>query len=322
MSDLTIVIVNYNTADVALQAIGSALENTGGLDLEIRIIDNDSSDGNLETLRAAHPDLPVIAAGFNGGYAWGNNIGIAQAKGRHVLILNPDTVLHADTLKTAVAYMDAHPEAGILGARVFLEDGSEQSSVFREPSLRRLAWNIFIPNAIARKSWIFGDHRYASRRRDRVMDVDIVSGCFMLVPRRVIEEVGPMNDRFFMYSEESEWCWRVREAGYAVRYHPDVTITHIGAVSTGQCSPWKSVEIAKGQILFMRFTRGPFVARIATELMLAADLLRGLIYLPQMLIPARRDAVAGWRARTGFLLRALFRQPEGQTPPPPDLPAE
>lgn len=313
--DLSVVIVSYNTREVTLQAVGSVLRHMGDLSVEVIVIDNASDDGSVEALRAAYPQISAISAGYNGGYAWGNNLGIARARGRYVLVLNPDIVMRPDTLPGAITYMDAHPEVGILGARVFLENDVQQSSLFRHLSLRHIAWNILIPNRIIRNSRLFGDQRYASRPRDRVLDVDVVAGCFMLVPRRVIGEAGPMDERFFMYSEESEWCWRIARAGYAIRYHPDIEITHFGAVSTGQTSPWKSVEIAKGQILFLRFTRGPGAARIATALMLVGDLLRGLWFLPQMLTMRGRARGAAWRARAAFLLRALMRQPQGQNPP-------
>jgi GT2 family glycosyltransferase len=257
-----------------------------------------------------------VDAGHNGGYAWGNNIGIANAQGRYILILNPDAQVYDGTLEQAVQYLETNPEVGILGARVALENGTQQLTLFRHVSLGNLIWKILIPNSILRKSQHFGDQRYASLSLDTVQDVDVVAGCFMMLPRTVIDTVGLMDDRFFMYSEESEWCWRVKRAGFKVRYNPDIKIMHYGAVSTGQISPWKSVEIARGQILFLRFAHGPAMAWAGSLIMLSGDILRALWFLPMTLLKPRHEGAQAWRARTAFLLRSIFNPPRGQTPPP------
>lgn len=316
--DLSVLIVNYNTLDVTSGAVRSILQHSGDLQVEIIVIDNDSSDDSVAVLREAFPQVTVIAAGYNGGYAWGNNIGIRKSRGRYVLVLNPDAQVYDGTLERAVEYMEANPEIGVLAGHVSLESGAQQPTLFREVSLGSIFWNILIPNRIIRKTRLFGDQRYASRSRDSILDVDIVAGCFMMVPRQVIDKVGPMDDRFFMYSEESEWCWRIRQAGLKVRYNPDIRLLHYGAVSTGKMPPWKAVEIAKGHILFLRFTRGPLIAWIATVLMILGDLLRAIWFLPVSLINPRHEGVRAWRARFTFLLGALTKPPRGQTPPQPN----
>jgi len=214
--------------------------------------------------------------------------------------------------------MEDHPEIGLLGARVITEEGPPQLTVFRFPTLRSLFWSLFIPNSVIRKSRFFGDQRYASRRLDTPQDVEVIAGCFMLISRALIDRIGEMDSRFFMYSEETEWCWRVHQAGRRVHYNPDLTITHHGAVTTGKASPWKAVEIAKGQILFFRFTRGPVAAWTATALMVFGDVLRGLALVPLALLSRAGDHLPIWKARLSFLLRALIRPPRGQNVPLPE----
>ncbi len=316
--DLSVIIVNYNTRDVTSEAIQSLLDHHGDLRLEVIVVDNASSDDSVAALRAAFPQVSVLATGKNGGYAWGNNVGIRRSRGRYVLVFNPDAQVYDGTLECAVAYMDTHPEVGVLAGRVLLENGRQQPTLFRQLSLSNVFWNTLIPNRIIRITRLFGDQRYASLARDAVMDVDTVAGCFMMVPRHVIDEVGMMDDRFFMYSEESEWCWRIRQAGLKVRYNPEIRLMHYGAVSTGKVAPWKAVEIAKGHILFLRFTRGPLVAWIATLLMALGDLLRAVWFLPIGLIRPGHESAKAWRARSSFLLGALFKPPCGQTPPQPN----
>ncbi|MBL4757610.1 MAG: glycosyltransferase family 2 protein [Rhizobiales bacterium] len=312
--DLTIVIVSYNTREITIEAVESVVKHSRNLACELIVVDNQSSDGTVAELRQRFPDIKVISAGSNDGYARGNNIGIAQAHGRYVLVLNPDVLVPEDTLASAVAYMDAHPEVGCLGAHALLEDGSQDSTLFRYLGLHHIFWKIFLPSSILQKIRLFGDIRYAGLDCGKEQDVDIVAGCFMMVPWRVITEVGPMDDRFFMYSEESEWCWRIKQAGYAIRFHPDIKIMHYGAVSTGQMSPWKAEEIARSHVLFLRITRGAAVARAGVALMLCGDLLRGFLVLP-MALAGNRARFLAWRARAVFLIQALFRLPEGQVLP-------
>ncbi|WP_171052645.1 glycosyltransferase family 2 protein [Ruegeria sediminis] len=315
--DLSVIIVNYNTQDVTANAIQSVLDNAGALDLEVIVVDNASTDGSVASLRRTFPRVKVLATGQNGGYAWGNNIGIRHAQGRYLLVLNPDTEILDGALERAVKYLEVNPDVGILGCHASLGDGTQQLTLFRQVSLSGLFWNVFVPNKLIRNSRQFGDQRYVSLARDRVQDVDVVAGCFMMLSREVVDRVGMMDDRFFMYSEEAEWCWRVRQAGLKVRYNPDIRIIHHGAFSTGQRSPWKSVEIAKGRILFLRFSRGPTVAWLGTMLMLSGDLLRAAWFLPVSLIRPRNEGARAWRKRLSFLIRALVRPPRGQVPPKP-----
>lgn len=315
--DLSVIIVNYNTAEVTAKSITSVISNSGRLVVELIVVDNGSTDGSVEYLTAQFPQITVVDTGYNGGYAWGNNVGIHRSRGRYVLILNPDALVLDDTLERAVALLEKHPDIGLLGARAYLENGRQQLTVFRHPTLRNMAWNIFIPNRVIRKSSLFGDQRYASHSTDTALDVDIVAGCFMMISRKTLEIVGPMDHRFFMYSEESEWCWRVKQAGYRVHYNPEIQILHYGAVSTGQTSPWKSVEIARSHILFLRITRGVHVAYIGTMLMCIGDLLRIGIMLPAYFISREKQTCSTWKARLMFLLSALVSPPRGQTPPPP-----
>lgn len=313
--DISVIIVSYNTRDVTLGAVGAVLRYVGTTRVEVIVVDNNSSDGSVAACRAKYPQIRVVEAKHNGGYAWGNNIGISLARGRYVLVLNPDTLLHEETLSRAVEYMDKNQKVGLLGARALYENGVQQSTLFRFPSVRSVAWNIIVPNRTIRNSRSFGDQRYASMPRNIIMDVDVVAGCFMMARRSAIEKAGAMDDRFFMYSEETEWCWRMHQAGYLVRYHPEIKITHFGAISTGQTSPWKTVEITKGRILFLRLCRGPGIAWVATVLMLLGNLLRGVWFIPKMVTLSGRKQSAPWRAQTAFLLRAFFWQPRGQTAP-------
>ncbi len=320
---LAVLIVNYNCAGDTIRAVRSILTGEHERLCEVIVVDNASTDDSVDQICAALPDVRLLAAGANGGYAWGINVGISLAVGRHVLVLNPDTEVEPGSLAKAVAYLDENEHVGLLGARSEDGDGHVEQTCFRYPRLRDLFWRAFLPFSVIRRSRFFGDRRYRSLSLDEICDVEAVVGCFMMVPRRVIDEVGGLDDRFFMYSEETEWCWRIRKAGYRVHYHPDVRIIHYGGGSTGGVSPWSAVETAKSQILFLRLTRGAGVARVGTGLLLAGDALRAAWFVPISVTRAGRARGAHWRARFVFLCRALIDQPKGQRPPPiPDAVAK
>lgn len=318
--DISVVIVSYNTRELTLEAVRSIKQHSGGLSVQIIVVDNQSKDGSSAALRAEFPDITVIDSPKNGGFAYGNAVGFEQAHGRFILLLNPDARVHEDTLGIAMSHMRDHPETGILGARVWLEDGTQQSSIMRFLTLGQFLINIFVSNQVQRRHAFLGDTRYASRSLGEIQHVDSVSGCFMLVRRAVLEQVGGLDTRFFMYGEETEWCNRAKATGWQVIYHPEVQILHHGAASTAHMSEWKAVEMARGQILFMRLTRGPLVAWLTVLVMAVRDLLRAPLHIIAAILSGLRlpPASRNWWARLRFLLSSLLNLPKGQVVDLPD----
>ncbi|WP_438727184.1 glycosyltransferase family 2 protein [Parasphingorhabdus sp. DH2-15] len=312
--DVSVVIVSYNTKQITLECVASILEHKGGKSVQIIVVDNCSSDGSSEAIRAAYDDVIIIDSPHNGGFAYGNNIGFQHAKGAYILLLNPDTRIYAGCFDHAIAYMQDHPQTGIMGPLVRLDDGSQQSSMIRFLSLTQLFFIIFMPSLWLRKTTLFGDLRYAALDRDAVNKVDAVSGCFMFARRSVLQDIGGLDTRFFMYGEEAEWCARAGRSGWDIVYNPAIEILHHGAASTAHMSEWKAIEMTRGHILFLRFTRGAFVAWLGTLLMTIRDYVRLPYYGVKALLNKGRwtQAAKPWRARLGFELKALFNLPIGQ----------
>jgi len=313
--DLSVVIVSYNTRDITLDCVQSLMDHAGDVTLQIIAVDNCSQDGSAAALREKFPLITVIDSPANGGFAFGNNIGFEQAVGRYILLLNPDTRVYDGTLQDALSHMDANPKVGILGPKVLLENGEQQSSMIHFLSLTQLFFIIFMPSLWLRKTALFGDLRYANLSREEVNDVDAVSGCFMLARREILEMVGGLDQRFFMYGEESEWCHRSGRAGWTIRYNPVVRIMHYGAASSAHMSEWKSVEMAKGHILFLRFTRGKLIGWLGNLLMVIRDLVRLPWYAAKAIANgfSWTSGARPWLARLKFLSAALFAPPVGQS---------
>ncbi len=312
--NLSVVIVSYNTREMTIECVQSVLDHKGGLNVEIIVVDNCSKDGSAAALRENFPGITVIDSPANGGFAFGNNIGFERAHGRYILLLNPDTRVHAGSLETAITYMENNPDVGVMGPRVRLDDGSQQSSMIRYLSLTQLFFIIFMPSPWMRKTSLFGDSRYADLSRDEINSIDAVSGCFMLARRKILEETGGLDQRFFMYGEESEWCRRITRAGWDIHYNPNVEILHHGAASTAHMSEWKAVEMTRGHILFLRFTRGAFIAWLGTLLMLGRDLVRLPYYAVKAALNGFRwtENAKPWWARLKFEMRSIMNLPKGQ----------
>lgn len=314
--ELSIVIVNYRCAPDITAAVDAIKRGSEDIRFEIIVVDNNSGDDSKYILAVAHPDVVFVEAGFNGGYAWGNNVGLSLSRGRHVLVLNPDVQVKPGALGKAVEYLDMHPEVGVLGPRIEDECGNLQSTIFRFPRLSHVLWNMFVPQRVCLISKHFGDQRYASRPRDKELDVDVTLGAFMMVPRETIEVVGGLNTRFFMYGEETEWCWRIRRADRRVVYNPAIEIVHRGAASTGGVAPWILVELSRGTIMFLRMSRGPLTAWLATLFLLIGSLPRS-VWTPSWKGHSGQNLTAAWRARRNFLWKSLIVIPVGQSTPDP-----
>lgn len=312
--DVSVVIVSYNTRDLTMNCVRSVVENSGELSIEIIVVDNQSNDDSGDALRATFPQIRVIDSPANGGFSYGNAIGIEQAHGRYVLLLNPDTQVFAGGLERCVELMEQDRSIGILGPRVRLADGSEDPTLIRFYTLWRFALNVVFPHRVMSATRWLGDPRYSALNREKPQNVNAVAGCFMFTRREVLEQVGGLDTRFFMYGEEVEWCHRVRRHGFEIVYNPSVEIFHLSGASTKGANTWAEVETIRGHILFFLFTQGAIAARLASFLIASRELIRSPYYAAGVLLNglSLTDSARKWLARTRFALRSIFDLPRGQ----------
>jgi N-acetylglucosaminyl-diphospho-decaprenol L-rhamnosyltransferase len=233
--DLSIIIVNWNTRELLGECLRSIGRDSGSgvrgqgfvapsLTPEIIVVDNASADGSAEMVQREFPDVRLILNEGNLGFARANNRGIAASRGRYVLLLNSDTVASTDALEMLVAFMDAHPEAGVVSPRLLRPDGTVQPYAFGgDPTLGYLLRRGF--NRLLR-------HRYLHDwNTSAVQEVDWVSGACLMARRAAIEQAGPLDESMFMYFEDNEWCLRIRNADWKVYYDPQAEIVHLGGQS-------------------------------------------------------------------------------------------
>lgn len=216
----SVLIVSYNTREMTLDCLRALKKAINGIDTEIILVDNASADGSVEAVRAAFPEVRVIANTANSGFGAANNQAMAVASGEYFLLLNSDAFPEPEAIRELMDFMRANPKAGVTGPRTLNADGSLQLSCFRLPS-PGYAWmeNLWLTD---------GYRRWA---HDAVRRVDFVIGACMLVRRAVYGEVGGFDERFFMYSEETDWQRRIHDAGWEIVFVPQARITHLGGAS-------------------------------------------------------------------------------------------
>lgn len=266
---LSIIIVSWNVRDLLHRALDAAYASWGDRPgLEIIVVDNASGDGSVDMLREAFPQVRVIANTTNRGFPAGNNQGLDAATGDFLLLLNPDTEVLDDALPRLVGYARRNPDAGMVGAQLLNPDGSVQSSRRHFPTLPVLFLeSTWLAKLLPRKQ---AQHYYAQAQPDRVtQDVDWVYGAAMLVRRAVVEQVGGMDEGFFMYSEELDWCHRIKDAGWRVVYCPEARIVHHEGKSSEQVVPARHIYFQSSKVRYARKYHGPIIAETLRRWLLA-----------------------------------------------------
>ena len=260
--DLSIVIVNWNTRDVLAACLRSVVDNLAGLRAEIFVVDNASMDGSQAMVREQYPEVRLIENTENRGFAPANNQALRLARGHHVLLLNSDTLVLGDVLAQSVRYVEAHPAVGVMGCRVLNEDRSLQRTCLRYPSV----FNMFLMTAgVSNFKWprFCGREHMIHWRRDNEREVDVVSGCYMVVRRAALDQVGLLDESFFFCGEEADWCRRFRAAGWQLRFAPVGEIIHIGNVSGQRRGHRRDIMLSEGLIRFLRKHEGRPSAALA-----------------------------------------------------------
>jgi GT2 family glycosyltransferase len=312
--DVSVILVNYNTATLLREVVGTLRRAGRALSLQIIIVDNASSDGSVELLLRDFADCELIFNHVNVGFGRANNQALDRVVGRYVLLLNTDAFVAEDSLDRTVAYMDASPRCGILGAKLVGRDGSLQPSAryFMTP------WNVFLqrtgmaryfPGArlVDDMSWDF-----TSVRR-----CDWVPGCFYLVRREVIAEVGLFDPRYFLYFEEVDHCRAALRAGWEVACFPGTTVVHIGGESAKRdatlSSGGRQIEALQIESELLYFRKNHGLATVVGNVILVTladliDAIKGLIRRrpADAGIGHVRHALAAWTA--------LFRTALGARP--------
>jgi GT2 family glycosyltransferase len=227
MTDLSIIIVNWNTRQLLYDCLHSIFQHKGKLSLQVIVVDNHSEDGSGEMVKEIFSEVFLVNSGKNLGFARANNLGVRQASGQFILFLNPDTLFIDDSLEKVVDFYARTPGAGFVGCRLLNGDGSLQPSAFPFPGLwgfaaANLGLHVFLPPFLRRKI-VFKKEDYQS-----LLQVDWMRGAFLLASRKNLEEIGYFDENLFMYAEDLDLCLRMKKSGRQNYYFPETQIIHYG----------------------------------------------------------------------------------------------
>jgi GT2 family glycosyltransferase len=227
--DLSIIIVNYNTKGPISICLRSVFEQTRGIDFEVIVVDNASTDGSREEIALQFPRVKIVANSQNLGFAGANNRGIAEARGKFILLLNPDTEALNGAIVKTVQFMDTHPQAGIAGCKLLFRDRTVQHSVRSFPSV----WNVFCETTflylLFSRIKIFDQYHLLHFDYTKESQVDWLSGAYLMIRREVLDTIGLLDEQFYMYAEEIDFCCRAKKEGFQVWYSPIGEIVHFWA---------------------------------------------------------------------------------------------
>jgi GT2 family glycosyltransferase len=307
---LTTIIVSYNTRhllDECLASLHAAEQAIGGG--ACVVVDNASRDGSAEHLTEHHPEVELIRLPSNVGFGRANNAALPRVHTPYVLLLNTDAFMTPESLQRSLDYMDSHPSCGVLGARLLNRDGSPQPSARRFPT----PWNVFLLQA-GLERWFKGTPRIdpADWDADSAQECDWVPGCYYLIRKSVIDQIGLFDPLFFLYAEEVDLCRRVKNAGWQVHYFPGARVVHLGGESAkadGEVTASRQIDALsiESNLLYFRKHHGVpgLAAHVAFEGL--AALLVGLRELARHSSPSRlRTGLLRWRATVGLLRQTAF----------------
>jgi len=252
--DLSIIIVSYNTKELTKQTLDSIYQNISrDLIYEIFVVDNHSRDGTIEMIQLDYPEVKFIVNDENLGFSKANNLALKKAQGSFVLLLNSDTVVIDDCLEKSAEYLRNHPDTGALGCKVMLENNTLDHACKRGfPTPAASLFYLLKLDKLFPNSKRFGAYDLTYLSEDEVHEVDSLMGAFMMVRKEVMEEVGLLDEDFFMYSEDIDWCYRIKKKGWKIIYYPEAKIIHYKGGSSKKKRGKLIVEFHKSMWLFFK----------------------------------------------------------------------
>lgn len=308
--DVSVVLVNYNTINVTRTALDHLFKSSHHLMTEVFIIDNASRDGSADALRQEYPNITLIENQTNVGFGRANNQAVPFVKGKYVLLLNTDAFVAPDTIQKTYTFMETNPDTGILGVRLVGRDGVLQPSCRYFPT----PWNIFINRiGLKRIFRIFKDVKMVDDmdwNHESVRQCDWVPGCYYMVRKEVIDQIGLFDPRYFLYFEEVDHCFAAKQAGWNVTYFPDTTVVHIGGESAKYDNSISSVSKQivslqiESELLYYRKNHGLFDVMEDVILTLSAN----VIQLIKDALKLRQPASLNTQIRHIWLVVTTFWQ--------------
>lgn len=262
--ELSVIVVSHNTRELLAGCLRSVLASlASGPSYEVIVVDNASRDGTVKMLEERYPQVRLLKNERNKGFAAATNQGLRESQGEYLLLLNSDTIVRRDALPQMVRFLAESPQAGVVGPKLLYPDGKFQHSAFTFPTLPMIFLDFFPLNHRFLNSRLNGRYPKALYEKGEPFPVGHPLGAAMMTKRQVVEEVGLLDEEFFMYCEEIDWCIRVKKAGWEIFCLPRVEIVHYGAASTSRFREAMFVELHKSRYCLYRKHYGPLFRGLA-----------------------------------------------------------
>lgn len=283
--DVSVVVVSFNTRELLAACLRSIYETANGLSCEVIVVDNASSDGSAGMVSRDFPGATLIRSDVNLGFARANNVAIRASSGRYVLALNSDAQLLPGTLQAMVGFLDDNPCVAVVGAQLLNPDGSFQGSYADFPSF---AGELLLMSKLASlvRSPTFPS--YPAERSRKACSVDWVFGACMMARRAAIDVVGLLDEDYFMYTEETDWCYRMRQAGWQVYYLPGAVAVHRSRASAASAPERHRSQVYRSKCLFMQKHRSRLTAWAFRRTVWVLSALKLLVWSASVVAPGRR----------------------------------
>ena len=272
--DVSIIVVAWNVRKLVYDCLKSVYEQTKGINFEVIYVDNASIDNTVDMVRKQFPDVRIIENEVNQGFIKANNQGIEIAQGRYVLLLNSDTLVLDNAIAKMVNFADSHPEAAVVGCRVLNLNRTVRRTCFMYSSILNMFLSAIYLYKIFPKNKFFGRERMTWWNFDDVREVETVSGSCSLVRKQGIEQVGVMDERYFVYGDDPDWCYRFKKSGWKIMFTPEPNIIHYGGQTTNNLSRKFKLQLSGSKLIFMKLHRNKWSFPIACFLMALFFLLR------------------------------------------------
>ena len=248
---LSVIIVSWNAKAFLLECLASVFRQCPRPSLEVIVVDNASSDGSVEAVRDAYPGVTLIVNEANVGFAKANNIGIEASRGDYLFLINSDVVVGEGCFDKSLRHMDEHPEIGMLGPKILGVDGRVQRSCMGYPSLWNTLCRALALDSLFPRSRLFGSHLLTFWEHDETRPVEVINGCFWVLRRSAMEQVGLLDERFFFYGEDVDWCRRFNEGGWKVVFFANAEALHYGGASSSNAPVRFVVEMQRANYRYL-----------------------------------------------------------------------
>jgi len=296
--DLSIIVVTWNGKRFVDENFGSILADLRGLSAEVIAVDNGSTDGTGDLIAERFPEVELIRSPQNVGFARGNNLAIQRSKGTYVCLVNPDVRVLAGCFRTLLNYLEQNPKVGVVGPKTFNADGSLQKSCMRAPSV----WNSWCRALAMDRTplghWSpFGGLLMADFDHGRIRKVDVLNGAFLMVRRTAMDRVGLIDERFFMYGDDLDWCVRFGKAGWPVVFYPGAEIVHYGGGCSSRAPVYFYVEMNKANLQYFQKHHSWLAQKAFLVALLMHESIRYVAFSTLSVLSQRWHDQVAWKAQ-------------------------